>query len=66
MWFPGKVEIESQADPMLLLVRALAGVVLRFIVGVELDVFAHRQQATRIEIHAVPVPDEQPSPQWEV
>jgi len=44
----GKVEVESQPDRRLLLVRAIAGVVVMLIVGIEFDVFTHGEQATRI------------------
>lgn len=50
----GKIKIKSQANKILLLVRALAGVVLVLIVGIEFDVLAYGEQTTCIESGGAP------------
>jgi hypothetical protein len=43
-------KVQYQTYSVHLLIRALTGVVLVLVVGIELDVLVHRQQATRIQI----------------
>ena len=43
-------QVQNETYSVHLLIRTLARVVLVLVVGIELDMLAHRQQATRIEI----------------
>src|SRR5215470_6956093 len=51
---PGKIEVQGCSYEIVLPIGLLAGIVLVLIVDVELDVLAHRKQATCIEISRAP------------
>ena len=52
--FNRKKEMDRQADGILLLVRRLTSVVFVSVIGIERNIFAHREQAAPIEIGRAP------------
>jgi hypothetical protein len=52
--FQRKIEIECQANTILLLVRTFASIVLMLVVKVELDMFVSRECAACIESRRAP------------
>jgi len=51
---PGKIQIQGCSYEIVLPIGLLAGIVLVLVVDVELDMLAHRKQATCIEVGRAP------------